>query len=90
MNVQALAQDAIHKVTGAENNLVVEALFVHTGEMFCKDTLYLIQDRMTLEVQGKVKHLFLDDKEILEIHPLTYDMGGMIMNTNFNYRVHPK
>lgn len=87
---QTLIQDTMYKVTEAENNLALEALFVHTGEVFCRDSLHLIQGRMTLQVRGNVKHLFLDDKEILEIHPLTYDMDGMIMNTKFNYKVCPK
>lgn len=87
---QNLVQETMYKVTEAENNLVLEALFVHTGKQFCKDTLYSIQDRMTLEIRGRVKHLFLDDKEILEIHPLTYDMEGTVMNINFKYKVHSK
>ena len=85
-----IVQDTMYKVTEAENNLVLEALFEHTGEVFCRDSLHLIQDRMTLEIRGSVKHLFLDDKEIIEIYPLSYNVDGRIMNTSFKYRIHPK
>lgn len=90
---QTIVSNTMSKITDAENNLVLDALLVHTGEVFCKDTFYKIKDRLSLQIRGKVKCMLLDGKEILEIHPLEFDTDDnerLIINTNFKYRIYPK
>lgn len=90
---QKIISNTMSKITEAENNLVLDALLIHTGEVFCKDTVYKIKDRLSLQIRGKVKYILLDGKEILEIHPLEFDNEDderLIIKTNFKYRVYPK
>lgn len=88
-----LVQDLLNNVASIEDNLLREALFIHTGRYPCAgylpDLMNLLP-RLTQQVRGKVKVFLLDGVEILEIHGLTHKMDGATMNTNFQYRIYPK
>lgn len=88
---ETLIQDSMDKVTAKENSLILEAVYIHTGNWYESATsLMFLVDRLHTEILSGVKHIFLDGIEILEIHPLQFETEDMILSTKFNYKIHPK
>lgn len=88
---EILIQDSMDKVTAKENSLILEAVYVHTGNWYeSAASMIFLLDRLHTEIRSDVKHIFLDGVEILEIHPLQFDTEGVILTTKFNYKIHPK
>lgn len=88
---ETLIQDSTDKVITKENNLILEAVYVHTGIWYeSAASMIFLLDRLNTEIRSNVKHIFLDGIEILEIHPLQFETNGTILTTKFNYKIHPK
>ena len=76
-----------------ENTIFNDALNLHLNltEDLSSAALIFMQDRIKIEVWPKDhKKVYLDNLLICEVFPLTFEMGGTILKTNFQYRVYPK
>lgn len=88
---ETLIQDSMDKVIDKENNLILKAVYVHTGAWYeSAASMMFLMDRLHTEIRSNIKHIFLDGVEILEIHPLQFETNDMILTTKFNYKIHPK
>lgn len=88
---ETLLQDSMNKILTKENNLILEAVYVHTGNWYeSAASLMFLVDRLHTEIHSNIKHIFLNGIEILEIHPLEFETKDMILTTKFNYKIHPK
>lgn len=79
--------------TKTENRIFNDALNLHLNltEDLSSAALILMQDRIKIEVWPKDhKKVYLDNLLICEIFPLTFKIDGVILNTNFHYRIYPK
>lgn len=89
--LQTITSQLSKSISLSQDNLILEALYIHTGERFTQDTAYVLKGTLDkIVTPDKVEHICLDGREIIQIYPLTFEMDGMIMNTTFNYRVIPK
>lgn len=88
---ETLLQDSMNKILTKENNLILEAIYVHIGVWYeSAASMIFLLDRLHTEIRSDVKHIFLDGVEILEIHPLQFEIKDMILTTKVNYKIHPK
>lgn len=79
--------------TKTENRIFNDALNLHLSltEDLSSAALILMQDRIKIEVWPKDhKKVYLDNLLVCEIYPLTFEMDGTILKTNFQYRIYPK
>lgn len=79
--------------TKTENRIFNDALNLHLN--LTKDlssaALIWMQDRIKIEVWPKDhKKVYLDNLLICEVFPLTFEMDGDILKTNFQYRIYSK
>lgn len=79
--------------TKTENRIFNDALNLHlnlTEDLSCAALIFM-QDRIKIEVWPKDhKKVYLDNLLICEVFPLTFEMNGDILKTNFQYRIFPK
>ena len=86
-----LVSESMDKTLNAENSIILEAVYVHTGNWYeSAASMIFLVDRLHTEIYGETKHIFLDGIEILEIHPLQFEVEGTKLTTKFNYKIHPK
>lgn len=79
--------------TKTENRIFNDALNLHLNltEDLSSAALICMQDRIKIEVWPKDhKKVYLDNLLICEIYPLTFEMDGDILKTNFQYRIYPR
>lgn len=79
--------------TKTENRIFNDALNLHLNltEDLSSAALIFMQDRIKIEVWPKDhKKVYLDNLLICEIYPLTFEMNGDILRTNFQYKVYTK
>ena len=77
----------------AENRIFNDALNLHLNltEDLSSAALISMQHRIKIEVWPKDhKKVYLDNLLICEVFPLTFEMDGNILKTNFQYRIYPK
>lgn len=88
---ETLLQDSMNKILTKENNLILEAIYVHTGNWYeSAASMIFLLGRLHTEICSDVKHIFLDGVEILEIHPLQFETKDMVLTTKFNYKIYSK
>lgn len=79
--------------TKTENRIFNDALNLHLKltEDLSSAALIWMQDRIKIEVWPKDhKKVYLDNLLICEVFPLTFEMDGDILKTNFQYRIFPR
>lgn len=79
--------------TKTENRIFNDALNLHLNltEDLSSAALIWMQDRIKIQVWPKDhKKVYLDNLLICEIFPLTFEMDGTILKTNFQYRIYSK
>lgn len=76
-----------------ENTIFNDALNLHLNltEDLSSSALIWMQDRIKIQVWPKdYKKVYLDNLLICEVFPLTFEMDGTILKTNFQYRIFPQ
>jgi len=79
--------------TNKENRIFNDALNFHLGltQDLSAAALICMKDRISVEIWPKDhKKLYLDNRLICEIYPLTIEMHENTLTTNFKYRIYPK
>lgn len=87
--LQRMSEEHINK----ENRIFNDALNLHLNltEDLSSVALICMQRRIKIEVWPKDnKKVYLDNLLICEIYPLTFEMDGDILKTNFQYRIFPQ